>query len=132
MICDHEGQAHSVALKAGQALLYESARLLHSRPHPLQGDYYANFFIHFRPKHWEGYLKVRRPYLTPAARQLEHRVRSQQAPTRGLRLCVCVVWQEEEVDARLSRAKRAWSAREVEAVARERTRELQRLKEGGV
>ena len=37
----------------GQALLYESARLLHSRPHPLQGDFYTNFFIHFRPKHWE-------------------------------------------------------------------------------
>ena len=71
VICDHEGQAHSVALKAGQALLYESARLLHSRPHPLQGDYYANFFIHFRPKHWEGYLKVRRPYLSQAARQLD-------------------------------------------------------------
>ena len=68
VICDHEGQAHSVALKAGQALLYESARLLHSRPHPLQGDYYTNFFIHFRPKNWEGYLKVRRPYLSQAAR----------------------------------------------------------------
>ena len=38
---------------SGQALLYESARLLHSRPHPLQGDFYTNFFIHFRPKHWE-------------------------------------------------------------------------------
>lgn len=43
---------------SGQALLYESARLLHSRPHPLQGDFYTNFFIHFRPKYWEAYLSA--------------------------------------------------------------------------
>jgi hypothetical protein len=42
--------------RAGQALLYESARLLHSRPHPLQGDFYTNFFIHYRPKHWEALM----------------------------------------------------------------------------
>ena len=53
VICDHEGNAHAIPLHAGQALLYESARLLHSRPHPLQGDFYTNFFIHFKPKHWE-------------------------------------------------------------------------------
>eukprot|EP01047_Picozoa_sp_COSAG01_P065458 COSAG01_NODE_8847_length_2638_cov_2.248917_2_plen_85_part_00 len=35
---------------------YESARLLHSRPHPLQGEHYSNFFIHFRPEGWDSYL----------------------------------------------------------------------------
>jgi hypothetical protein len=57
VITDHSGVAHSVPLHAGQALMYESARCLHSRPHPLQGRWYSNFFIHFRPQGWEEYLK---------------------------------------------------------------------------
>ena len=36
VICDHDGISHSIDLPAGHALLYESARLLHSRPHPFQ------------------------------------------------------------------------------------------------
>ncbi|MDX2476060.1 MAG: 2OG-Fe(II) oxygenase [Gammaproteobacteria bacterium] len=41
--------SHEVFLQPGEMLLYESARLLHGRITPLQGDCYCNLFIHFMP-----------------------------------------------------------------------------------
>ena len=35
-----------------QALLYESARLLHARPHRFGGEEYANVFVHYMPATW--------------------------------------------------------------------------------
>lgn len=49
-IKDHQGKLHEVELSPGEMLFYESARLLHGRVKPLKGTYYANFFLHFRPK----------------------------------------------------------------------------------
>ena len=37
-ILDHSGEAHDITLEPGEALFYESARLLHARPEPLQGQ----------------------------------------------------------------------------------------------
>ena len=45
-IHDHEGRLHNVYMQPGEAILYESARLMHGRPEPLDGLSYANFFIH--------------------------------------------------------------------------------------
>lgn len=45
-IYDHDGKLHKVYMKPGEAILYESARLEHGRPETLDGDSYANFFIH--------------------------------------------------------------------------------------
>jgi len=33
----------------GDMVLYESHSLLHGRPFPLKGRYFANIFIHFEP-----------------------------------------------------------------------------------
>jgi hypothetical protein len=38
-----------VTLQPGEMLLYESARLMHGRPQPLNGSGYSNLFVHYRP-----------------------------------------------------------------------------------
>lgn len=53
-ILDHAGVLHSVNMKPGDLLLYESARLLHGRPSPFRGRSYANVFVHYQPSSgWE-------------------------------------------------------------------------------
>ena len=42
-------KAH-VAMQPGDLVLYESSKLVHGRPQPLDGDMYANIFMHWRPK----------------------------------------------------------------------------------
>jgi len=48
-IYSHDGVAHNVTLKPGDMLLFESHSVLHGRPFPLKGKYYAMLFIHFEP-----------------------------------------------------------------------------------
>lgn len=48
-ICDHKGRVHKVAMEPGDVIFYESARLQHGRPDPLEGEYYANIFAHSAP-----------------------------------------------------------------------------------
>jgi prolyl 4-hydroxylase len=48
-ICDHKGRVHRVMMAPGDMLFYESARLQHGRPDPLQGGYFANIFAHTVP-----------------------------------------------------------------------------------
>ena len=48
---DNDGQGHRVVLQPGEMVWYESARLLHGRPHLLEGDYFDNLFIHYKPTH---------------------------------------------------------------------------------
>jgi hypothetical protein len=50
VIEDHGGHEHTLHMTPGQMLLYESARLVHGRPTPLDGDSYVNLFVHFKPK----------------------------------------------------------------------------------
>jgi prolyl 4-hydroxylase len=76
---DHEGRAHNLTLLPGEMILYESHSVLHGesdnvsnvsamyrnclihircncntiilgRPFALQGEYYANIFVHFKPE----------------------------------------------------------------------------------
>ncbi|MBZ5547985.1 MAG: proline hydroxylase [Acidobacteriia bacterium] len=49
IIEDHLSHKHEVALQPGEMLLYESERLLHGRPKPLRGEFYAGAFAHYRP-----------------------------------------------------------------------------------
>ncbi len=49
LILDHEGVEHSLLMRPGDMIFYESAKLLHGRPIPLKGSHYDNIFIHFRP-----------------------------------------------------------------------------------
>ena len=46
---DIHGKPHQVDLEPGELLFYEGARLIHGRPYPLNGDYYAGMFVHYRP-----------------------------------------------------------------------------------
>ena len=46
---DHRGKRLKIYLKPGQMVLYESAKLPHGRQFPLNGDFYDNLFIHFKP-----------------------------------------------------------------------------------
>lgn len=45
----HDGRATNVTMKPGDMVLYESASVIHGRPWPLNGNYYANVFVHFEP-----------------------------------------------------------------------------------
>ena len=48
-ILDQDDNVHLVTLKPGEMVLYESATLPHGRPFPLNGEYFDNFFVHFKP-----------------------------------------------------------------------------------
>ncbi len=48
-VVGHNGTAHNLTLEPGEMILYESHSIIHGRPFPLQGRYYANVFIHFEP-----------------------------------------------------------------------------------
>ncbi|CAB9517636.1 Ankyrin Repeat [Seminavis robusta] len=42
-----QGVAVNITLKPGEMILYESASVIHGRPFPLVGNFYANAFLHF-------------------------------------------------------------------------------------
>jgi len=48
-VYDHDGIAHNVTMDPGDMVLYESHSVIHGRPFPMRGKYYANTFIHFSP-----------------------------------------------------------------------------------
>ena len=48
-VYDRQGNAVNVTMEPGDMVLYESHSLIHGRPYPLQGRYFANIFIHFEP-----------------------------------------------------------------------------------
>ncbi|KAL7581066.1 hypothetical protein ACA910_005869 [Epithemia clementina (nom. ined.)] len=45
----HDGKAVNVSMKPGDMILYESHSVIHGRPFPLNGKFYANIFVHFEP-----------------------------------------------------------------------------------
>jgi prolyl 4-hydroxylase len=50
-VYDRNGMAVNITMEPGDMVLYESHSLIHGRPFPLKGEYFANIFIHFEPKH---------------------------------------------------------------------------------
>eukprot|EP00531_Pseudo-nitzschia_arenysensis_P015867 CAMPEP_0116145046 /NCGR_PEP_ID=MMETSP0329-20121206/16360_1 /TAXON_ID=697910 /ORGANISM="Pseudo-nitzschia arenysensis, Strain B593" /LENGTH=370 /DNA_ID=CAMNT_0003640577 /DNA_START=113 /DNA_END=1222 /DNA_ORIENTATION=+ len=48
-VYDRQGNAVNITMEPGDMILYESHSLIHGRPFPLKGRYYANIFIHFEP-----------------------------------------------------------------------------------
>lgn len=50
---DLEGHPHEVFVEPGEMVFYEGARLSHGRPYPLDGEYYANMFVHYTPVDWK-------------------------------------------------------------------------------
>ena len=45
----HDGMATNVTMEPGDMVLYESHSVVHGRPFPLNGKFYANVFVHFEP-----------------------------------------------------------------------------------
>jgi len=62
---DNSGGSHTFVLKPGEMLWYESARLVHGRPQPLQGKMFDNIFLHFRPLGESWYPLAEQP-MAPA------------------------------------------------------------------
>jgi prolyl 4-hydroxylase len=48
-VFDHQGKAHNVSMSPGDLVLYESHSVIHGRPFPLRGSFFANAFLHFEP-----------------------------------------------------------------------------------
>merc|ERR1711983_758200 len=48
-VIGHGGKAHNVTMEPGDMVLYESHSVLHGRPFPLKGRFFANLFVHFEP-----------------------------------------------------------------------------------
>lgn len=70
----HDGKATNVSMKPGDMILYESHSVIHGRPFPLNGKYYANVFVHFEPMGDTNStdelpdVGSRPPYLVPGSR----------------------------------------------------------------
>eukprot|EP00536_Pseudo-nitzschia_multiseries_P007412 jgi/Psemu1/256225/estExt_Genewise1Plus.C_1750033 len=45
----HDGIARNVTMEPGDMVLYESHSVIHGRPFPMVGNFFANCFIHFEP-----------------------------------------------------------------------------------
>lgn len=48
-IYDHEDNLHYITMEPGDTVFYESAKCGHARFEPLDGEWYANIFIHYAP-----------------------------------------------------------------------------------
>ena len=48
-VYDRQGNAVNVTMEPGDMVLYESGSLIHGRPFPMKGRFFANIFIHFEP-----------------------------------------------------------------------------------
>lgn len=47
-IVDHNGQEHKIFMEPGDVLLYESAVCLHGRKDNFEGNFYRNFYVHYK------------------------------------------------------------------------------------
>ena len=49
---DHNEKIHKISMNPGDMVFYESAKLIHGRPDPLDGDFYVSVFNHYKPIDW--------------------------------------------------------------------------------
>jgi prolyl 4-hydroxylase len=78
-VYDRHDRAVNVTMEPGDMVLYESGSLMHGRPFPLKGNYYANIFIHFEPtgEHlydgdWEKVDDFYPPYIMPGTPEIDN------------------------------------------------------------
>lgn len=55
----HDGIAVNITMEPGDMVLYESHSILHGRPYPLNGNFFANCFLHFEPIGYSSELEQR-------------------------------------------------------------------------
>lgn len=58
---DHDGRAHEISVEPGEMVFFEGAKLKHGRPYALDGEYYANIFVHYTPLDWKLGAKPQTP-----------------------------------------------------------------------
>ncbi len=46
---DVDGNANQIDIEPGEFVFYEGMRLVHGRPYPLDGEFYAGIFVHYHP-----------------------------------------------------------------------------------
>ncbi|CAB9496503.1 Ankyrin Repeat [Seminavis robusta] len=72
-VIGHDGKAYNVTMEPGDLVLYESHSVLHGRPFPLKGRYFANIFVHFEPIGKLGEASIPEgglpPYVIPGSPQ---------------------------------------------------------------
>jgi prolyl 4-hydroxylase len=66
----HDGRAHNVSMEPGDMVLYESHSVIHGRPFPLKGRFFANIFIHFEPVYEEESVELP-PYILEGSSEAE-------------------------------------------------------------
>jgi prolyl 4-hydroxylase len=66
---DLDGRPNEVSIEPGEMVFFEGARLKHGRPYPLDGEYYANIFVHYTPLDWSFDAPVTRVKPRPANRR---------------------------------------------------------------
>ena len=55
-VIDFNGSKAEVLLEPGEMLFYQSAKLVHGRPRPFQGELFVNCFCHFKPAEGWDYV----------------------------------------------------------------------------
>jgi prolyl 4-hydroxylase len=66
----HDGRAYNVSMEPGDMVLYESHSVIHGRPFPLKGRFFANIFIHFEPVYEEESVDIP-PYILEGSVEAE-------------------------------------------------------------
>lgn len=62
---DHADRLHEVVMTPGDVVYYESAKCLHGRNTPLEGDVYVNLFAHYRPVGDDEWYRRENPEWSP-------------------------------------------------------------------
>jgi prolyl 4-hydroxylase len=68
----HDGKATNITMQPGDMVLYESHSVIHGRPFPFKGKFFANVFVHFEPQgpldEESTYDEDIPPYLVPGSK----------------------------------------------------------------
>mmetsp|Transcript_6624 Transcript_6624/g.19438 ORF Transcript_6624/g.19438 Transcript_6624/m.19438 type:complete len:472 (+) Transcript_6624:95-1510(+) len=127
-VYSHNGTAYNITMKPGDMVLYESGSIIHGRPFPLIGRFYANIFIHFEPT---GFLDGRPfvnkddPELPPYVRAGSPEAEYQYTEYLNARKV------EERIDTRVHMAAGDGDIEMLRTIAEENVLELSMIDENG-
>lgn len=79
-VIGHDGIAQNVTMEPGDMVLYESHSVIHGRPFPMVGKYYANIFVHFEPV---GHTKRHHDHDTDAGEDVDEKYKEALAKGSG-------------------------------------------------
>lgn len=48
-----DGNPYEISIEPGEMVFFEGAHLMHGRPYPMDGEYYASMFVHYTPIGWD-------------------------------------------------------------------------------